>query len=133
MNNLDQLLKYIDAEIAEADQQSVLEERKFRVAVNSKWNIRAKALEDVRNQILKKGKDNSELGLYNKYIISKSDGSTMDPRSDYFVLRLDKWDACDDETLAHRYACRAAIVEYARHIKKALPKLSEELIAKYKK
>jgi hypothetical protein len=29
-------------------------------------------------------------GLYNKYVISKSDGSPIDPNAVYFVLRVDK-------------------------------------------
>ena len=28
-------------------------------------------------------------GLYGKYIIQKADGSTVDPKADYFILRLD--------------------------------------------
>jgi len=45
-------------------------------------------------------------GLYNKYIIHKSDGTSIDPNADYFVLRLDT-DSC----------ARGAIRNYANRIK----------------
>jgi len=37
-------------------------------------------------------------GLYNKYIISKADGTPIDPNADYFVLRLDT-DSCAREAM----------------------------------
>ena len=47
-------------------------------------------------------KDYSKLGLENKYIIQKADGSEVDPHADYFVLRLDKDKAAREA--AHKYA-----------------------------
>jgi hypothetical protein len=49
--------------------------------------------------------DNKE-GLYNKYHISKSDGSECDPDAKYFVLRYDKLDA-------NGKAARVALKAYA--------------------
>lgn len=67
-----------------------------------------------------------EKGLYNKYVIRKSDGSIVNPNADYFVLRLDK-----DGEKNHVNACRKAILLYANEIKSYLPELSKDLIDKY--
>ncbi|MFW6272247.1 MAG: hypothetical protein ACOC2U_00490 [bacterium] len=66
-------------------------------------------------------------GLYNKYIIKKTNGKPIDPNSDYFVLRLD--DGCKDKK--HLEASRKALLTYAEEIKDHLPKLSKDLIEKY--
>ena len=55
-------------------------------------------------------------GLYNKYIIQKSDGTPIDPSADYFVLRLDT-DSC----------ARGALRNYANRIYGDNPILSKEL------
>lgn len=50
-----------------------------------------------------KNLSDEERGFYQKYIISKADGSSVDPKAVYLVLRLDT-DA----------AARSAAIEYAR-------------------
>lgn len=56
--------------------------------------------------------------LYDKYIIAKRDDSPIDPKAQYFVLRLDS-DGC----------ARAAAYVYARCISTEWPGLAEELRA----
>lgn len=51
-------------------------------------------------------------GLHRKYVVSKADGSSVDPVAEYFVLRLDPF--CRDQD--HLEACWAAAREYAHHI-----------------
>lgn len=43
----------------------------------------------------------AQRGWYLKYIISKADGSPMEPKADYFVLRLDKDPAARKAALAY--------------------------------
>jgi len=60
-------------------------------------------------------------GLYGKYAIRKTDGSTIDPKADYFILRLDT-----------DPAARIAAREYALHTSDmALGKALEDKITKY--
>lgn len=54
--------------------------------------------------------------LFGKYIISKADGSEVDPKADYFVLRL-------GSDVAARHAAR----EYALHVQAANPQLAADL------
>jgi len=70
---------------------------------------------------------NKDKGLLPKYIITKADGSPVDPRAEYFVLRVDKH-AADQ---IHAEACRRAIVRYAIEVQSHLPVLSKELRLKY--
>ena len=73
-------------------------------------------------------------GILQKYYIEKTDGSPVNPKAEYFVLRLDNTfsDGKDDETnKAHRNACRKAVLLYADLIKNHLPLLSDELIKRY--
>ena len=56
----------------------------------------------------------AEDGLYGKYIVTKSDGSPVDPKADYFVLRLDT-----DKTARH------AARTYARNIQSTMPGLAD--------
>jgi hypothetical protein len=51
-------------------------------------------------------------GLHRKYVVSKADGSSVDPIAEYFVLRLDSF--CSDKD--HLEACWAAARTYAHHI-----------------
>lgn len=55
-------------------------------------------------------------GLYKKYQVSKTDGSPMDPNSDYFVLRADK----DPHA-------RKVLRVYAESIKDENPILSKDI------
>lgn len=55
-------------------------------------------------------------GLFGKYIVTKADGSAIDPSADYFVLRL------DSDPIA-RHAARV----YARNVTAANPALAKDL------
>lgn len=55
-------------------------------------------------------------GLYMKYIVEKSDGSTCDPEACYFVLRLDT-----------QPEARAAMRVYADGIREELPQLADDI------
>lgn len=66
-------------------------------------------------------------GLYGKYIISKSDGSEVDPKAQYFVLRLDE----NQKDENHLRACRKAIKIYAKEIERTLPFLAQDLKKMY--
>ena len=56
--------------------------------------------------------------LYNKYVVTKADGSSVDPEAQYFILRI-------DTDPAARYALNA----YALHIFKDNPQFAGELLA----
>ena len=56
--------------------------------------------------------------LYDKYVIAKRDGSPIDPKAQYFVLRLDS-DAC----------ARAAARSYARCVEQTWPGFAQDLFA----
>ena len=66
-------------------------------------------------------------GLYQRYTISKTDGSPMDPNAEYFVLRVDLL----GKDATHILACRKALMVYAEAIKDHLPNLSKDLIERY--
>lgn len=70
-------------------------------------------------------------GLYRKYNIEKADGRPVDPRAEYFVLRLDGHGASTDIDRAHRNACIAAVRCYAARIEPWLPELAREICEKY--
>jgi hypothetical protein len=55
-------------------------------------------------------------GLYNKYIIFKSDDSPIDPEAQYFVLRIDK-----DQ------AARVAVLAYADQIEDKNPVFASDI------
>ena len=57
-------------------------------------------------------------GLYQKYEIKKTDGSPVDPKAEYFVLRLD--------TDKHAIS---AVAAYARSVHEDNPQFADELIA----
>lgn len=61
-------------------------------------------------------------GLYQKYHITKADGSRIDPDAQYFVLRLD--------TDMH---ARTAALAYAKAIREENPALAEDIVALVKK
>ena len=68
-------------------------------------------------------------GLYQKYIISKTNRELIDENAEYFILRLDE----GGNDKKHIEACRKAVLTYANEIKEHLPKLSEDLITRYGK
>jgi len=55
-------------------------------------------------------------GLYSKYIIQKSDGTPVDPKAEYIVLRID----------TDKYA-RMAVRYYANRLLIDNPQLSEDI------
>jgi len=64
-------------------------------------------------------------GLKLKYLLSKVDGSPVDPMGDYFILKLNskkRW---------HREASIKAILAYAESVKKDAPKLAADIIKRY--
>lgn len=89
-------------------------------------------IEALKNMVNKINMENAlekirKKGLYNKYIVSKADGSQTDPDAQYFVLRLDERQS--DEN--HLRACRKAIQTYAKAIEKTLPFLAQDLRKQY--
>lgn len=66
-------------------------------------------------------------GIHKRYILSKLDGTPVDTKADYFVLRLDY----GGRDPVHVAACRAAILTYAAHIAGHIPKLAEDIRARY--
>jgi hypothetical protein len=69
----------------------------------------------------------NDRGLYNRYVVKKADGTPVDPRAEYFVLRLDE----HGRDPIHIEACRAAAMVYADMIAEHLPKLAADLRERY--
>ena len=67
-------------------------------------------------------------GLYNKYNISRTDGTPIDPNDEYFVLKVN-----GNGDVNHLEASRKGVLAYAEAIKPYLPELSIELENKYTK
>jgi hypothetical protein len=72
-------------------------------------------------------KSENPKGLYNKYIVAKSNGQPIDENAEYFILRLDKFGKDSN----HIKACRKAVIAYAVEIQDHLPKLAQDIIDKY--
>ncbi len=70
--------------------------------------------------------ENRDRGLYLKYRLSKSDGRSVNPEAEYFVLRLD-----EGGNREHVEASRKALKTYAKEIGKFLPKLQQDIMEKY--
>lgn len=77
-------------------------------------------------------------GLYQRYNITKADGSPVDKEAIYFVLRVDqygddpKWTKACREALANMgrmLSARGHLPELARDILKLVSKIEEEIIA----
>ena len=58
-------------------------------------------------------------GLYDKYIITKTDGSPVDPHAQYFVLRIDT-DPCARLALDHS-------AQYLERYEVGSPQLEDEI------
>ena len=65
-------------------------------------------------------KEDLEKGYYEKYHITKRDGTPMDPNAKYFVLRFDKDDV-------HGEASREALKAYAKKVEDAYPQLALDI------
>lgn len=66
-------------------------------------------------------------GLHARYHVEKVDGEPVDPRAEYFVLRVDPYG--DDRV--HLRACRRAVLVYADEIQGHLPGLAKDLRERY--
>ena len=64
-------------------------------------------------------------GLKLKYLLTKIDGSPVDPDGDYFIIKL------NSKTRWHREASIKAILAYAESAKNDAPQLAADIIAKY--
>lgn len=66
-------------------------------------------------------------GLHQRYIVSKADGTPIDPEAIYFVLRIDG----EGDDPIHIAACVNAVNEYCNTLaaNKHLPKLVDDLRA----
>lgn len=73
---------------------------------------------------LDKSINTQQVGLYQKYLIKKSNGDSIESCAKYFVLRYDSF--AKDQV--HVKACRKALAVYAGEIKQHLPLLHEDLI-----
>ena len=62
-------------------------------------------------------------GLLPRYKVEKTDGTPIDPKAKYFVLRYDKY-GTDRQ---HIVACQLALFRYAENIEEHIPKLAEDL------
>ena len=65
-------------------------------------------------------------GLYQKYELEHTDGSPIDPRNEYFVLKVAGFGNAD-----HIVASRIAIRAYADAIKDTMPELAADLMQRY--
>ena len=69
-------------------------------------------------------KDANPRGLHQRYIVTKADGSPIDPKATYFVLRLDS----NGTDAGHIAACRCAAKEYAENAPVHLKVMAKELL-----
>lgn len=65
-------------------------------------------------------------GLHNRYLISRTDGTPINPKNVYFILKLE-----GEGDPIHMEACRKAVLKYADEIKEHLPELSKDLFDRY--
>jgi len=66
-------------------------------------------------------------GLHKRYIVKKRNRSPINPKAEYFVLRVDVYGSDID----YVNACRKAVMAYADAIEKHIPKLAAELRERY--
>lgn len=66
-------------------------------------------------------------GIVHRYNVTKADGSAVDPKAEYFVLRLDEGGGDP----IHIAACRKAIAVYADAIHDHLPELAKDIRRRY--
>ena len=72
-------------------------------------------------------KEQNPEGLHARYRVEKADGTPVDSRAEYFVLRLD--DHGSDPK--HIAAGRKAVLTYADEIEDHLPELAKDLRDRY--
>lgn len=66
-------------------------------------------------------------GLFNKFMITRTDGKPVNPEAEYFVLRLDN----KQSHLEHLQASLKALNAYANAIAESNPVLAKEILDKY--
>ncbi|MDA3880525.1 MAG: hypothetical protein PF436_09065 [Prolixibacteraceae bacterium] len=73
-----------------------------------------------------KSKEENPNGLHNKYVISRTDGTPIDDRNEYFLLKLE---GVGDPV--HIEASRKVALKYADEIEFHNPQLSKDLRERY--
>lgn len=71
-------------------------------------------------------KEKTDNGLHNKYVLSRTDGTPINPNDKYFVLKID-----GDGDINHINACRAALSKYADEIESHIPELAKQIRETY--
>lgn len=73
-----------------------------------------------------KSKKENPTGLYNKYVIGRTDGTQINPENVYFILKLE-----GEGDPIHMEACRKSVLKYADEIEPHLPQLAKDLRERY--
>lgn len=73
-----------------------------------------------------KSKKENQNGLHNKYVISRTDGTPINPNNVYFILKLE-----GEGDQIHMKACRKAVLKYADEIESHIPQLAKDLRERY--
>ena len=73
-----------------------------------------------------KSKEETPNGLHNKYVISRTDGTPINPANVYFILKLE-----GEGDPIHMEACRKAVLKYADEIENHIPQLAKDLRERY--
>lgn len=72
-------------------------------------------------------RDENPNGFHSKYNISKLNGKPLDPRAEFFILRLDE----HSSDQVHILACRNAVLAYADSIAATKPAMALDLYGRY--
>ena len=72
-------------------------------------------------------KEENPRGLYQKYVLARTDGRELDERAEFFILRLDEFGRSPE----HINACRRAVLTYADAIAPIKPELARDLYQRY--
>lgn len=75
--------------------------------------------------VLKSEEENPN-GLFNKYVISRTDGTPINPENIYFLLKLE-----GEGDPIHIEACQKAVLKYADEIESHIPQLAKDLRERY--
>lgn len=73
-----------------------------------------------------KSQEENPNGLHHKYIISRTDGTPINPDNEYFLLKVK-----GEGDPKHIEACQIALLAYAGAIQEHLPKLADDIFEKY--
>ena len=72
-------------------------------------------------------KEENPTGLFQRYNISRTDGTEINPNAEYFILRLDG----HSKDKSHVTACRLAVLAYADAIAPTKPKMAQDIYERY--